>query len=104
MNSDSPNVKYHDFPNPGYSLCPSGHMFLTSSEYHEEAIPKEYTGDHLNDFLPGVEENVMPLKENNVALQQEMMTDKLGRAHYKIFTAGPSLLIFDHACSIQQPV
>ena len=92
MNSDSPNLKDHDFPNPGYLLCPSGYMSLTSSEYHEEAIPEEYTGDHLNDFVPGVEENVMPLEENNVALRQEMMTDKLGRAHYKRFTAGPSLI------------
>ena len=66
-------------------------MSLTASEFLED-IPEEYLDDHLNDLVPVVEENEMPIRKENAQHNNTFTNDKLGRLHYKRFSAGPSLI------------
>jgi len=100
MSTDAPNLGDHDFPNPGYLLCPSDYMALTAVSYDEQ-IDDEYVADELNDIEKDddVETEGIPLEPE---VPTGMITDRLGRLHFKKVQAGPVNLVlrsckFDHS-------
>ena len=99
MQNDSPYYNDHDFPNPEYMIVCSGYQQLVGIEgvSSSGSIIVEYLDHEKNDQVHVVREPERLGNEHdnvcNIPTEEDIITDKLGRKHYRRFMAGPTLLV-----------